>query len=68
MFSELEATHLGLGCVWLGIAPIKERMEKVNDILSLEDQLCSFAIMAIGYLNEEIKEKDYYDESRIHYR
>lgn len=62
----LEATELGLGCVWLGIAPIRERMDKVNSILNIDDGLESFAIMTIGYPGEEKEDKDYYDETRIH--
>lgn len=29
----LEAASLGLGAVWIGTAPLKERMEKVEAIL-----------------------------------
>ena len=64
----LEATELGLGCVWLGIAPIKERMDKVNEIIDIDEGLESFAIMAIGYSDEEKEDKDYYDINRIHYK
>lgn len=63
----LEATELGLGCVWLGIAPIKERMEIVNEIIDIDESLESFAIMAIGYPGEVKEDKDYYEENRIHY-
>jgi len=63
----LEATELGLGCVWLGIAPIKERMATVNQIINLPDHLETFAIMAIGYPAEERKQQDRFEENRIHY-
>ncbi|MEE0966648.1 MAG: nitroreductase family protein [Bacilli bacterium] len=62
----LEATELGLGCVWLGIAPVLERMSEVNRIIDIDDCLESFAIMAIGYPDEEKEDKDYYDINRIH--
>ncbi len=63
----LEATELGLGSVWLGIAPVKERMNKVNEILNLPDNLQSFAIIAIGYSNEHRSQQDRYQKSRVHY-
>ena len=63
----LEAAEHNLGTVWLGIAPIEERMEKVAEILNLPDNLKAFAIIPCGYPVEEIKQEDRYDESRVHY-
>lgn len=63
----LEATELGLGCVWLGIAPLQDRMDIVNDIISLDDNYQAFALMAIGYPNESKKQQDRYDANRVHY-
>ena len=31
----LEAANLGLGAVWLGIAPVEERMNKIHEIFNL---------------------------------
>lgn len=64
----LEATELGLGSVWLGIAPLKDRMDAVNKILDLPENLQSFAIIAIGYPNEDRPQQDRYEVSRIHYK
>lgn len=63
----LEATELGLGCVWLGIAPLKERMDAVKQIIGLDDDHQAFALMAIGYPNESRTQQDRYDPSRVHY-
>jgi len=63
----LEATYLGLGCVWLGIAPLQDRMDKVNELLNLSEELESFAIMAIGYPKNQTKQVDRYDVNRIHH-
>ncbi|MGI6216481.1 MAG: nitroreductase family protein [Coriobacteriales bacterium] len=63
----LEADHLGLGAVMLGIAPIKERVEKVNEILNIPEGQQAFTIIAIGYPEKEGKQIDRFDESKIHY-
>lgn len=63
----LEADGLGLGAVWMGIAPIPERMEAARKVLQIPDRLYAFAFVACGYPAEEKKQQDRYDESRIHY-
>ena len=62
----LRATELGLGSVWLGIAPEKDRMAKLKEILSIPDTLEAFALIAVGYPGESRKQEDRFDESRIH--
>jgi nitroreductase len=63
----LEADSLGLGAVWLGIAPLADRMEAVKNVLDLPDHLEAFAIIPCGYPKEERKQQDRFDERRIHY-
>lgn len=63
----LETDAQGLGGVWLGIAPIEERMQAVERILDIPDNLRAFAIFPYGYPTEERKQQDRFDESRIHY-
>lgn len=63
----LETDSLGLGGVWLGIAPIKERMDAVAKILDLPDNVEAFSIFALGYPAEEKPQQDRFDESRIHF-
>lgn len=62
----LEADEQGLGAVWLGIAPIQERMDRVAEILELPDGIRAFAIIPCGYPGEEKKQQDRYDVSRVH--
>ncbi len=45
----LEADSLGLGVVWLGIAPLKERMDAVREVLNIPEDLEAFAIIPCGY-------------------
>ena len=63
----LETDSLGLGGVWLGIAPQQDRMNKVAEILALPDNLEAFSIFALGYPAEKKTQQDRYDESRIHF-
>ena len=66
----LEAANLGLGAVWLGIAPVEERMNKILEIFNLESEsLRPFNIISLGYPAEGFENKfvDKYDETRVHY-
>ena len=63
----LETDTQGLGGVWLGIAPIPERMEAVEKVLNIPDTLRAFAVFPFGYPAEERRQQDRFDESRIHY-
>jgi nitroreductase len=45
----LEADALELGAVWLGIAPLNERMEAVRNVLDIPEDLDAFAIIPCGY-------------------
>lgn len=62
----LEATELGLGAVWLGIAPLPERMKAVEEILHVPSRLAAFAIISLGYPLQRPQPKERFDESRIH--
>lgn len=65
----LEAANLGLGAVWLGIAPIEERMDKIRKIFNLKEEIRPFNIISIGYPAEGLENKfiDKFDESRVFY-
>lgn len=62
----LEAVSQGLGAVWLGIAPLAERMEAARIVLRLPDRLDAFAFIACGYPAEDRPQEDRYDPTRIH--
>ena len=51
----LETDAQGLGGVWLGIAPLEDRMKAVEVILGMPDTLRAFAIFPFGYPAEERK-------------
>ena len=64
----LEADELGLGAVWMGIAPAPERMEAVRKVLDIPENLSAFALVPCGYPAETRGQVDRYDESRVHYK
>lgn len=63
----LKVDELGLGAVWLGIAPLQERMDAVRKVLEIPEELEVFAIVPCGYPGEERKQQNRFDENRIHY-
>ncbi len=63
----LEAVELGLGAVWLGIAPELQWMETAKRILDIPDNLEVFSIIPCGYPTKEAIQQDRFDETRIHY-
>ncbi len=63
----LEADALGLGAVWLGIAPIAERMKKVREVLNIPENLEAFAVIPCGYPRHISVQQDRYDAGRVHY-
>lgn len=63
----LEADSLDLGAVWLGIAPLEERMQAVRDVLHLPEELTAFAIIPCGYPESVHAQQNRFDTKRIHY-
>ncbi len=64
----LETDAQGLGGVWLGIAPVENRMKAVEEIVGMPDTLRAFAIFPFGYLAEERAQQDRFDPERIHWQ
>lgn len=63
----LETDALGLGGVWLGIAPVEDRMEAVHQLLALPQGVRVFALFALGHPAESRPQADRFDPSRIHF-
>lgn len=63
----LEADYLGLGAVWMGIAPDEGRMNAVKKVLDIPEHLRAFALVPCGYPAEARAQQDRYEESRVHY-
>ena len=63
----LQATHEGLGAVWLGFHPIEDRTLKLKEYLNIPDYCIPFSVICVGYPQKEKELKLRYDESKIHF-
>jgi nitroreductase len=63
----LACSGQGLGGVWLGIAPIEERMRAVEEIVGIPAGQRAFAIFPLGYPAEQRQQQDRWDPKRVHY-
>jgi nitroreductase len=62
----LEATELGLGSVWCGIYPRRNRIAKFRDLLNIPEDIIPFSLVVLGHPAENPEDKDRYDPRRIH--
>lgn len=63
----LEAVELGLGAVWLGIAPGPERMEAVRRVIGAPETIQPFGLIACGYPDKPVVPASRYDSARVHW-
>ena len=61
----LEAASLGLGAVWIGTAPLKDRIDKVEAVLGNPKGLHAFALVPVGYPAETKEQQNRFDENRM---
>ena len=62
----LQATHEGLGAVWLGLHPIEDRTLRLKEYLEIPDYCIPFSVICVGYPENEGEVKLRYDESKVH--
>ena len=58
---------IGMENLWLGIAPIEQRMKAVEEIVGIPEGLRAFAVFPLGYPAEKRAQQDRFDEGRIHF-
>jgi nitroreductase len=63
----LAAHSLGLGAVWCGIYPIKQRVGLLKEMLDIPDDIIPLNVIPIGYPAENPEPKDKWNPSKIHY-
>ncbi len=64
----LLAAHAnGLGAVWLGVYPRKQRMKGISKLLILPEHILPISLISIGYPAEMISKPERFKHERIHY-
>lgn len=63
----LAATAKGLGSVWLGVYPRKERVDNLRQLLHIPEHVVPFSLLPIGYPAEDRLPINRYKKERIHY-
>lgn len=63
----LAAEAIGLGAVWTGVFPRQDRVEPVQKILLLPDNIIPLNVIPIGYPKLQDSPKNKYKKSNIHY-
>jgi len=62
----IEAKHLGLGSVWLGVYPREDRVKGIKELLNLPERVIPLSIVSLGYPAEKKEPSNRYDKLRIH--
>jgi len=63
---QLAAHDIGIGCVWVAIYPLEERVQTCRKILEIPEAITPFALLAMGVPNEVLPPEERYDEIRVH--
>ena len=62
----IEATDQGLGSVWCGIHPSKNRIQGFTELLKLPQGIVPFSLLLIGHPGEKKEPHKGYDRARVH--
>jgi nitroreductase len=62
----IEATHQGLGSVWLGVHPREDRVDGLWKLFSLPLSVIPLAIIALGYAKEQPAPVDRFNPAYVH--
>jgi len=63
----LAAHARGLGAVWLGIYPMKDRVKELGKLLGLPRNIIPLSLISLGYPAARKAPEDRYNAARIHY-
>ena len=63
----LAAQDLGLGSVWLGVYPRKERMEPLSKLFELPPHILPISLVVIGYPGEKVPTPERFNAEKIHH-
>jgi nitroreductase len=63
----LAATGLGLGSLWAGVTPGSTHLTKLQKLFRLPETITPFAVIALGYPDEEKPAANRFNSARVHY-
>ena len=63
----LAAHAMGLGAVWTGVHPNKDRVKEVQELLGLDENLVPLCIIPVGVPAEQPEVKQKFNEENIRY-
>lgn len=63
----LAAHAMGLGAVWCGVYPVKERIDFLNNFLMLPESIVPMSMIVIGHPSEHPAPKNKFDSTAINY-
>lgn len=63
----LQAVYEELGAVWLGVAPLQERMDFISNLFNLPKEIMPFAIVPLGYSDKKNVFVDRWDADKVHF-
>lgn len=63
----LAAHASGLGAVWLGVYPIKERVRELQKLLNLPEQIVPLSLISLGYPAASKAPENRFDAARVHH-
>jgi len=62
----IEATEQNLGSLWIGVYPLDERIDNIKKIVTIDETLTPFSIVALGYPeNPNVEIKPRFDRNRV---
>ncbi len=64
----LAAEGLDLGAVWVGVFPVKQRMEHVAKVLNLPERIIPLCVIAVGHPTGLEKPKDKYRPTKVRFQ
>lgn len=63
----IEAEHLGLGTLWISVAPHEDRIRQIRGLFDLPIEVTPYCLIPVGHPDGRPIKLDHYTKSRIHY-
>lgn len=64
----LAATDIGLASVWIGVYPVKSKIEQLKKVLEIPEEVIPLAIVYVGHGNYELEGRCRYNDKRVYWQ